>query len=130
MPAVSATILDPKKNASTRSIHSIENRNIGRKAVSTIHHPEILRVITASSISLRYFSTNKSSLHSPVPRASVQCFKQSVPFRTAHKRPTLQWVPRFKRAQNKSVWDLRAVKWACSAYTISHVFPTTDKSNV
>ena len=42
----------------------------------------------------------------------------------------LQWVPRLKTAQDRSVRDLRAVKLACPAYTKSYKLPNTGKSNV
>ena len=39
----------------------------------------------------------------------------------------LQWAPRYKSAQDKSIRDLRAVKSACPAYMpTGYVFPTRD----
>ena len=42
----------------------------------------------------------------------------------------LQWLPRFKSAQDKGVRGLRAVKSACPAYTKSYIFTATYKTNV
>ena len=46
---------------------------------------------------------------------------------TSANRYHVQWIPRFKSAQDKSIRDLRAAKSACSAYAKIRVFPTTDK---
>ena len=42
----------------------------------------------------------------------------------------VQWIPRFKSAQDQSIRDFRAVKSAYPACSKRYVFFTTDKSNV
>ena len=49
--------------------------------------------------------------------------------RSAHAQHNVQqWAHRFKNAQDKSIRDLRAVKSARPAYTLSYIIPTKDES--